>query len=93
MHEEKPLELIPYYDLVSDNFLTSEEVNAKNTAVRYKITYGTLQPSISITGFQHSVIVSNKSGTLMKWNSNVSPADLTQASNRMYGTVYGGSKV
>ena len=48
--EEKPLELVPYYDILPNHFVTSDD--GKITASKvYEVTYGTLHPSISFTGF------------------------------------------
>lgn len=53
-----------------------------------------MHPHMSFTGFQHQLLLGSKGGSLMKWNANVSPSTFThQTSQRLYGQLYGESKV
>jgi len=89
MHEDKPLLLIPYYNINFGHFLT-ENSPADDVAQHYQISAATFNPSVSVIAFQNSITVGTHAGLLMKWNSNVSLTTMEhEPKGKIYGTLYG----
>ena len=51
MLEDRPLELIPYYDVNHNLFINADEKNDKGANKNFLIQSATLHPSCSFTGF------------------------------------------
>lgn len=75
MHEDKPLLLIPYYNINFNHFMT-ENAPEVGASQHYQIRSATFHPSLSAIAFQSSITVGSESGLVMKWNSNVSMATM-----------------
>jgi len=79
--EEKPLLLLPFYDVQPAHFISAESLSNKGVNSIFQVKAASLHPSISFPGFQHCILVGTKSnfsfnssdGTILKWNSNVGP--------------------
>ena len=89
MHEDKPLLLIPYYNINFSHFLTPDSP-AGSVSQLYQISSAAFNPSVSVVAFQNSVSVGTQCGLVMKWNSNVSLETMEhEPGEKIYGTLYG----
>ena len=74
MIEDDPLILIPFYNLNFSHFLREGDPASEleGLSVQYRISSFALNPAVSVTAFQHSLVVASNNGLIMKWNANVS---------------------
>ena len=52
-----------------------------------------MHPHMSFTGFQHQIVVGAQNGLAMKWNSNINTNLRHETKHRLYGQLFGESKV
>lgn len=89
MHEDKPLLLIPFYNVSYNNFLT--EANQHN-AQQYYISSAIFNPMASVTAFQNSIMIGTQGGTIMRWNSNINLSSMKHDPyHKIYGHLFGKS--
>ena len=89
MHEDKPLLLIPYYNINFGHFLTQDSPRGSVSQL-YQISSAAFHPAVSVIAFQNSVSVGTQCGLVMKWNSNLSLQTMEHEPNeKIYGTLYG----
>ena len=88
----KPLDLIPYYDVSAQHFQSPETSSLKSFPTDYKPSFTTLHPHLSLTGFQHQLMIGCKCGQILKWNSNIGGDWLHQPAAKLYGGIFQESK-
>ena len=87
--EDKPLLLIPYYQLNFAHFLTPDSP-ATGQSTMYQLTSATFHPAASIIAFQNSILVGSQCGRVLKFNSNIALDTYTHNDkDKVYGTLYG----
>jgi hypothetical protein len=93
--EARPLELLPFFDVSHQHFLSADvPMPDTQSATDHRIVTFAMHPHMSFTGFQHQIMVAARNGTVMKWNSNVTPSKFQHETRyRLYGQLYGESKV
>jgi hypothetical protein len=86
--------MLPYYDVTHHHFNTADApLNDNISQQEFRVTCIAMHPHMSFTGFQHQILVGAKNGQIMKWNANVGPNFHHEPRFRLFGQLYGESKV